>query len=231
MFMKHIQLFLFFIFITPLSSEEGRLGRESNEYKYNSLGLSLIQTEDTGLGVNLSVSLPGSLYITLERKAEGIDVDTESFDRIVNAARIGVHSGIGDLLSSISAKGVNLKIKNVFDVYAEIGIKSTSIEGDINSFSEDDAQANIITGIRFGDSNGWEGKIFVDFSKESEVIQKPCLSEVCPAVLEYILDEETDQKYGAGVLFNINNRSAFKVEVLSSKLFDTSLKIGYQLNF
>lgn len=231
MFMKHIQLFLFFIFITPLSSEEGRLGRESNEYIYNSLGLSLIQTEDTGLGVNLSVSLPGSLYITLERKAEGIDVDTESFDRIVNAARIGVHSGIGDLLSSISAKGVNLKIKNVFDVYAEIGIKSTSIEGDINSFSEDDAQANIITGIRFGDSNGWEGKIFVDFSKESEVIQKPCLSEVCPAVLEYILDEETDQKYGAGVLFNINNRSAFKVEVLSSKLFDTSLKIGYQLNF
>ena len=229
--MKHIQLFLFFIFITPLSSEEGRLGRESNEYIYNSLGLSLIQTEDTGLGVNLSVSLPGSLYITLERKAEGIDVDTESFDRIVNAARIGVHSGIGDLLSSISAKGVNLKIKNVFDVYAEIGIKSTSIEGDINSFSEDDAQANIITGIRFGDSNGWEGKIFVDFSKESEVIQKPCLSEVCPAVLEYILDEETDQKYGAGVLFNINNRSAFKVEVLSSKLFDTSLKIGYQLNF
>ena len=229
--MKHIQLFLFFIFITPLSSEEGRLGRESNEYKYNSLGLSLVQTEDTGLGVNLSVSLPGSLYITLERKAEGIDVDAESFDRIVNAARIGVHSGIGDLLSSISAKGVNLKIKNVFDVYAEIGIKSTSIEGDINSFSEDDAQANIITGIRFGDSNGWEGKIFVDFSKESEVIQKPCLSEVCPAVLEYILDEETDQKYGAGVLFNINNRSAFKVEVLSSKLFDTSLKIGYQLNF
>ena len=231
MFMKNIQLFLFFIFITPLFSEEGRLGRESNEYKYNSLGLSLVQTEDTGLGVNLSVSLPGSLYITLERKAEGIDVDTESFDRIVNAARIGVHSGIGDLLSSISAKGVNLKIKNVFDVYAEIGIKSTSIEGDINSFSEDDAQANIITGIRFGDSNGWEGKIFVDFSKESEVIQKPCLSEVCPAVLEYILDEETDQKYGAGVLFNINNRSAFKVEVLSSKLFDTSLKIGYQLNF
>ena len=229
--MKNIQLFLFFIFITPLFSEEGRLGRESNEYKYNSLGLSLVQTEDTGLGVNLSVSLPGSLYITLERKAEGIDVDTESFDRIVNAARIGVHSGIGDLLSSISAKGVNLKIKNVFDIYAEIGIKSTSIEGDINSFSEDDAQANIITGIRFGDSNGWEGKIFVDFSKESEVIQKPCLSEVCPAVLEYILDEETDQKYGAGVLFNINNRSAFKVEVLSSKLFDTSLKIGYQLNF
>ena len=206
--MKYLHFFIFIILTSPLLSEEGRLGRESNDYKYNSLGLSLIQTEDTGLGLNLSVSLPGSLYITLERKAEGVDMENEDFDRIINAARIGVHSGIGDLLSSISAKGVNLKIKNVFDVYVEVGIKSTSIEGDINSFSEDDAQANVITGIRFGDSNGWEGKIFVDFSKESEVIQKPCLSEICPAVVEYILDEETDQKYGAGVLFNINNKSA-----------------------
>ena len=229
--MKYLHFFIFIILTSPLLSEEGRLGRESNDYKYNSLGLSLIQTEDTGLGLNLSVSLPGSLYITLERKAEGVDMENDDFDRIINAARIGVHSGIGDLLSSISAKGVNLKIKNVFDLYVEVGIKSTSIEGDINSFSEDDAQANVITGIRFGDSNGWEGKIFVDFSKESEVIQKPCLSEICPAVVEYILDEETDQKYGAGVLFNINNRSAFTVEMLSSKVFDTSLKIGYQLNF
>ena len=229
--MKYLHFFIFIILTSPLLSEEGRLGRESNDYKYNSLGLSLIQTEDTGLGLNLSVSLPGSLYITLERKAEGVDMENEDFDRIINAARIGVHSGIGDLLSSISAKGVNLKIKNVFDVYVEVGIKSTSIEGDINSFSEDDAQANVITGIRFGDSNGWEGKIFVDFSKESEVIQKPCLSEICPAVVEYILDEETDQKYGAEVLFNINNKSAFTVEMLSSKVFDTSLKIGYQLNF
>jgi hypothetical protein len=230
--MQKIQLLLFLILIVPLSSEEGRLGRESNDYKYNALGLSLIQTEDTQVGLNLSISLPGSLYITLQRKAEGVDMENESFDRIINAARIGVHSGIGDLLSSISAKGVNLKIKNVFDVYAEIGIKSTSIEGDINSFSEDDAQANVITGIRFGDSNGWEGKIFVDFSKESEVVQKQCAQDqVCPAVVEYILDEEADQKYGAGVLYNINNRSAVSLEFLSSKVLDASFKVGYQLNF
>jgi hypothetical protein len=230
--MQKIQLLLFLILIVPLSSEEGRLGRESNDYKYNALGLSLIQTEDTQVGLNLSLSLPGSLYITLQRKAEGVDMENESFDRIINAARIGVHSGIGDLLSSISAKGVNLKIKNVFDVYAEIGVKSTSIEGDINSFSEDDAQANVITGIRFGDSNGWEGKIFVDFSKESEVVQKQCAQDqVCPAVVEYILDEEADQKYGAGVLYNINNRSAVSFEFLSSKVLDASFKVGYQLNF
>ena len=69
--MKYLHFFIFIILTSPLLSEEGRLGRESNDYKYNSLGLSLIQTEDTGLGLNLSVSLPGSLYITLEKESGG----------------------------------------------------------------------------------------------------------------------------------------------------------------
>jgi hypothetical protein len=49
--------------------------------------------------------------------------------------------------------------------------------------------------------------------------------------VEYILDEEADQKYGAGVLYNINNRSAVSLEFLSSKVLDASFKVGYQLNF
>lgn len=215
-----------------ITAEEGRLGREANEYKYTSLGIDLIQTDEIGLGVRLSIALPGPLYAVIERRAEGVDAETDSYDRIINAGRIGAKTGIGDLLSNISAKGVNLGIKNIFDLYAEIGVKSTSIEGDINSFSEDDAQANVIAGIRFGDSNGWEGKIFVDYSKESEVVQKQCpAGTVCPAVVEYILDEETDQKYGAGILYNINKRSAFTIEFSSSKIFDSTLKVGYQINF
>ena len=134
--------------------------------------------------------------------------DTESFERIVNGARIGAQIGIGDLLGNISAKGVNLGIKNIFDVYGELGIKSIAIDGDTNSFSEDDAQAHFIAGVRFGDSNDWEGKIFIDYSKESEVIVKPCPSnQICPTVVEYVLDEETDQKYGAGILFIYSTNS------------------------
>ena len=109
------------------------------------------------------------------------------------------------------------------------------IDGDTNSFSEDDAQAHLIAGLRFGDSNHWEGKIFIDYSKESEVIRKPCVDQVCTAseiaAIEYILDEETDQKFGAGILYNINNRSAVTIEVMSSKVLDSSFKIGYQINF
>jgi len=95
-------------------------------------------------------------------------------------------------------------------------------------------KAHLIAGLRFGDSNDWEGKIFIDYSKESEIIRKPCPDQVCTAAeiaVEYILDEETDQKYGAGILYNINNRSAFTLEVMSSKVLDSSFKIGYQINF
>jgi hypothetical protein len=230
--MKYLNLLSVLILSTSITAEEGRLGRDANDYKYTSLGIDLIQTDETGIGARLSIALPGPLYAVVERKAEGVDTDTDSYDRIINAARVGAQIGIGDLLSNISAKGVNLGIKNVFDLYAEFGVKSTSIEGEINSFSEDDAQANVIAGIRFGDSNGWEGKIFIDYSKESEVVQKTCpVGTVCPAVVEFILNEETDQKYVAGVLYNINNRSAFTMEFSSSKVFESTFKLGYQINF
>jgi len=216
-------------------ADEGRLNREPNDYKYTSLGIDIVQTDETSLGLRLSFELPGPLYIVAERKAEGVDTDNESYERIINGARLGAQIGIGDLLSNISAKGVNLGVNNIFDVYGELGIKSTSIEGDTNSFSEDDAQAHLIAGVRFGDSNNWEGKIFIDYSKESEVITKPCLDEVCilaeTQVIEYVLAEETDQKFGAGVLYNINNRSAVTLEMVSSKVFNKTFKIGYQINF
>jgi hypothetical protein len=233
--MKFFNFALILIFSFYSIAEEGRLGRDPSDYKYTSIGIDIIQTDQTGVGAKLSFVLPGPLYAVIERRAEGIDKDTESYDRIVNGARIGAQIGIGDLLSNISAKGVNLGVKNIFDVYGELGVKSVAIDGDTNSFSEDDAQAHLIAGLRFGDSNHWEGKIFIDYSKESEVIRKPCVDQVCTAseiaAIEYILDEETDQKFGAGILYNINNRSAFTLEVMSSKVLDSSFKIGYQINF
>ena len=125
-----------------------------------------------------------------------------------------------------------LGLKNIFDVYGELGIKSVAIDGDVNSFSEDDAQAHFIGGLRFGDSNNWEGKIFIDYSKESEVVIKPCPeNEICPAVVEYVLSDETDQKYGFNILYNINKRSAAYIEIKSSKVFDSTFRLGYKINF
>ena len=230
--MKIFNFLLIFIFTLNSFSEDGRLGRKPNDFKYTSIGLDIIQSDKTDIGARISFKLPGPLYAVIERKAEGIDKDANSYDRVINGGRIGAQIGIGDLLGNISAKGVNLGIKNIFDVYGEFGIKSTAIEDDVNSFSEDDAQAHIIAGIRFGDSNNWEGKIYLDYSKESEVIIKPCpVNQACPKIAEYILDEETDQKFGAGVLYNMNNRSAAYFEITSSKILETTFKLGYQINF
>ena len=216
--------------IFSLSDEEKKEKYEG--FKYSSIGIDLIQTDKTAIGAKASLPLPGGLYIVLERKAEGIDTSNDSYDRIINAARIGVHAGIGDIFSSVSAKGLKLSVKNFFDVYAEFGLKSTAYESDINSFSEDDAKANVIAGIRFGNNSGWEGKLFIDLSKDSELKIKPCPNgQVCAQLIEYELDDETDQKFGAGVLYNINKRSAVSLEMSSSKIFDASMKIGYQFNF
>jgi len=225
--------FLLVLTITfNLFAEEGRLGREPNDFKYTSLGIDLIQSDKTGIGVKLSFALPGPLYAVLERKAEGVDSENDSYDRIINGARLGAQAGIGDLISNISASGVNMGVKNIFDVYAEVGIKSVAIDSNVNSFSEDDAQAHFIGGLRFGDSNNWEGKIFIDYSKESEVVIKPCPeNQICPAVVEYVLSDETDQKYGFSILYNINKRSATYIEITSSKVFDSIFKLGYQINF
>ena len=214
--MKFFNFALILIFSFYSIAEEGRLGRDPSDYKYTSIGIDIIQTDQTGVGAKLSFVLPGPLYAVIERRAEGIDKDTESYDRIVNGARIGAQIGIGDLLSNISAKGVDLGVKNIFDVYGELGVKSVAIDGDTNSFSEDDAQAHLIAGLRFGDSNHWEGKIFIDYSKESEVIRKPCVDQVCTAseiaAIEYILDEETDQKFNPKNLVICDQNFIYTIE-------------------
>lgn len=217
---------------SSFSFSEEEKKKKNNDFKYSSIGIDIIQTDKTALGAKVSFPLPGSLYIVLARKAEGIDISNDSYDRVINAARIGIHAGIGDVFGSISAKGLRLSVKNIFDVYAEFGLKSTAYESDINSFSEDDAQANVIAGIRFGNSSGWEGRLFLDLSRDSELKIKSCPTEqICTQSIEYELDNETDQKFGAAMLYNINNRSAVSFEISSSKIFDPSMKIGYQLNF
>ena len=219
---------IIFIFSFKVTAEEN----EKPSFDYSTLEINIVQTDSTGLGLKVALPLPGGLYLVAERKAEEIDLDNDTYERIINSARFGIHAGIGDIFSSVSAKGLKIKIENIFDVYAELGVKSTAYDTDLVSFSEDDTQANVIAGIRFGDPRGWEGKFFVDFSKDAEVAIKQCPDgQVCIEAIEYELDEDTDRKFGAGALYNINKRSAVSVEMSSSKLFDTSVKIGYQLNF
>lgn len=228
--------FYFLVFLATFSSTQILADKEeeknSENFKYSYLSLDVIQTDDTALGLSASLPLPGGLYIVLQRRAEGVDTSNDSYDRIINSARVGIHAGIDDIFESISSNGIKLDIKNFFDLYAELGLKSTSFDTDIISFSEDDSQANVIAGIRFGNPSGWEGNLYVDLSKDSDIKIKECpVGQICAELVEYELADETDQKFGAGLQYNINKRSAVTIEMMSSTIFDSSVKLGYKLKF
>ena len=230
--MKYLLLISLFFCSSYTLSDEGRLNRESNNYKYTSLGVHFIESEDSGFAINLSVDLPGSFYVTLERKADGVDYKSESYDKVVDSVRLGAHMGIGDLLGSISSGEIKFKIKNLFDVFAEVGIKTSDFDGERFNFEGNDSHASVLAGIRFGNSNSWEGKIFLDASKEAIIVDSGnpvCRALTCPPY-DAKLSDETDKKFGISILYNINNRSAVFIEASSSEVIDSTFKIGYQFN-
>ena len=158
--MKYYFLIPLFFFSLFSLSDEGRLNRESNDFKYTSLGVHLIESENSGFAINISVALPGSFYIVAERKADGVDYKKESYDKIVDSLRLGAHKGIGDLIGTVSADKLKIKVKNLFDVFAEVGIKTSDFDGERLDFEGDDTHASFVAGIRFGNSNGLGGKNF-----------------------------------------------------------------------
>lgn len=223
--------FLFFIALSINVSSQNE--KESPDYKYTSLGIHLVDSDKSGFAINLSLDLPGPFYTTLERKADGVDFKNESYDKIVDTVRLGAHSGIGDLIANMSPNNFNLKIKNIFDVYAEVGIKTSDFDGERINFEGDDTHASYVVGMRFGNSNLWEGKIFIDASKEAIIIDTGnpvCKALNCPKY-DAAISKDADKKFGIGFLYNINNRSGLFFEASSSDILETSFKVGYQLNF
>jgi hypothetical protein len=227
-----ISIFLIYCSIYS-SAENNAADRAPNNYKYTSFGIHFIESEKSGFAINISIDLPGIFYATLERKADGVDYKKESYDKVVDTARIGAHIGIGDLVGNISSGNINLKVKNLFDVFAEVGIKTSDFDGERFNFEGDDSHASFIAGIRFGNSNHWEGKIFLDTSKEAVIIDSGnpvCRALSCPPY-DAKLADDSDKKFGVGILYNLNNRSAIFIEATSSQIVQNSFKLGYQLNF
>ena len=231
--MRQILFISLIIFSSFLIAESNRLNREPNDYKYTSLGMHFIESDKSGFAINLSVDLPGAFYVTLERKADGIDYKRESYDKVIDSARLGMHMGIGDLIRNMLSGNANLKIKNLFDVFAEIGFKNSDFDGERFNFEGNDTNASMIAGIRFGNSNHFEGRIFLDTSKEVIVIDSGnpvCRALSCPPY-DAKLSDDSDKKFGLRVLYNINNRNAIFLEATSSKVTEDWFKLGYQLNF
>ena len=114
--MQNIKLIALIFLSMTVISEDGRLDRDPNDYKYTSLGIYAFDAkDDSGIEAKFSLSLPGPLYLVAEAKADGVNVDNETYDKFTKALRIGAHVGIGDVLNSISVGGVSLKLENFLD--------------------------------------------------------------------------------------------------------------------
>jgi hypothetical protein len=208
--------FIFIIYSTYIISDEGRLGRDSKDFKYSGIGLNISKADSTDVGAYISIGLPGSLYIVAEKEFQDVDFGNETFEKEMNKARIGIHFGIGDLLGSISAGDIKVDIENIFDIYLELGIKSYDIDN--IDYLVPDA--------------GTEGNFFLDVSKEVEIgdIDPTCLSLDCPKP-SVKLSKDTDTKFGASFTYNITKRNAVEFKVVPSDIFSTSFVLGYKFNF
>ena len=233
--MKFLNFFLIIFLALPSYSEDkGRLDREQLDFRYNSIGVSFISANnaDNGLALNTSFKLPGPLYLKLERRGDGIDFERETVDKTTDSLRLGAHAGIGDILSSISASGVNLSIKNMLDIYGELGVKSWSVENEEFNFDESKYEAHFVSGIHFGDSNDWEGKIFVDISAEANPIVNDdvvCLELDCPK--NYEISHDQNRRFGFEAIYNRGRYTAFTIGASINSLYDsTTFEIGFRIN-
>lgn len=233
--MKLISFLLLLSIANPIFSEEtGRLDREQLDFRYTYLGLSFIgaNNADNGLAINSSLKLPGPLYLKFERRGDGIDFEKETVDKTTNSLRLGAHAGIGDILSNISASGVNLSVKNSFEIFGELGVKSWSVENDEFDFDENENEAHFVSGIHFGNSNNWEGKIFLDISSEAEPIINDdivCLEVDCPSIYE--ISDDQNRRFGFEAVYNRGKYTAFTIGASTNSLYDsTTFEIGFRIN-
>lgn len=240
MSLKNLGLLILLFLGLILNSKEGRLGKEPNEYSYANLGIGFSYSDGDNLGLYASVPLPGPLYITTSRTAfntniRSLDNEKASFEKSVTDLRIGAHVGIGDLLNSISIGSVSLNLDNFVDVYAEVGLRSFSFD---TKFDNDKSFGNVVTGIRYGDANSWEGKIFLDFSKEvlanEEFINYDCAanpnSDICLGQ-DFIVDfsNDMDIKLGMDIIYNVNKYFGIILGLKSSEYLDSEYGLNFQI--
>ena len=124
------------------------------------------------------------------------------------------------------------------DVYIEAGARTFNLDSDRRVSTNDKSFANVIAGVRFGDSNDWEGKIFLDFSKEVEeensfIDFSECdQDEIClNEGIDIQFSDETDRKLGFDMQYNTARYFGVKFGIKTSQYLETEYFFGLQLQY
>lgn len=240
MILRNLFLIAIFLFTSGyIWGKDGRLGKEPNEYSYANLGLLISYSDSDNIGFYGSLPLPGPLYVNASRIAYGtnlrnLDNEEAEFEKTVNTLRLGAHIGIGDLLNSVSVGSVSLNLKNFVDVFVEGGIKSYSFD---TSFDNDESFGSVVAGIRYGNANVWEGRIYFDFSKEVKneetlINYGPCPPEIEICLVDDVVIEfsdDTDIKAVLDVTYNATKNFGVLMGFKTSQYLENEVFLGFQL--
>ena len=158
------------IFLALFSFNAHTAGKD---YSFSYLDLSVNYNDDISYEGELSLNIPSlPIYLKGNLEHEKTEVENAEFDKDSTTIALGVHGSVSDLVSTISSGGIDVNLKQILELYAELGFNKWELE-DGSSNLEDGTDAYARAGIRMGDSTAWEYDLFVEKTKIASVYTDP----------------------------------------------------------
>ena len=195
---------------------------EDEEFSYSYLGLSYNDGDSKGATLEGSLWLPAGFYLSGSAERSDYQIKGSEYEKNSESLRLGIHYSIADIFKKASYKKLDFEFAKFLDFYVELGPKKWELidqAGDIKSSTD----INLVGGLRFGDSEGWEANIFFDRSKQAEI-------EIDPNTLEtkYGLGEDTESIFGFKTVRNHSDNIAFVIEAADKSSSGNSYTIGFR---
>jgi len=219
--MKKIILTFIALFIIPNTAVSA-----DKDYSFTYLGLSANYNEDISYEGEISLNLPSlPLYLKGIVHQEKTESDGMEYDKSSNTLAIGIHGSLSDIFGSVSGGGITLDLKQVLEIYGEVGLNKWELEDD-SSNVEDGNNAYLRAGIKIGDASAWEYDIFVQKTKIADITKDSITGKY-----SYSLSEESNSKIGFNVINHFSDKISYKLGIENDDFSGASFSLGLRYSF
>tara|TARA_X000000368_G_C22861598_1_gene636767 strand:- start:100 stop:753 length:654 start_codon:yes stop_codon:yes gene_type:complete len=211
------------IFLALFSFNAHTAGKD---YSFSYLDLSVNYNDDISYEGELSLNIPSlPIYLKGNLEHEKTEVENAEFDKDSTTIALGVHGSVSDLVSTISSGGIDVNLKQILELYAELGFNKWELE-DGSSNLEDGTDAYARAGIRMGDSTAWEYDLFVEKTKIASVYTDPETGST-----KYSLSNETNNKIGLKVINHFGDNFSLNFGLSNDDFSGSSFSLGIRYSF
>jgi len=196
------------------------------DYSFTYLDLSVNYNEDISYEGELSLNLPSlPIYIKGNLEHEKTEAEDINFDKDSTTIAVGVHGSISDFVSTISSGGLDVNLKQILELYAELGFNKWELEDESNNL-EDGTDAYARAGIKIGDATAWEYDLFIEKTKIANLYTDPQTGET-----KYSLSDETNNKIGLKVINHFGENVSYSLGLANDDFSGSSLSLGLRYRF